>query len=57
MLGSAFRRNELPDGIRISLPRIANFQEKFAKANAFASTLQACAPQIPPSQRQWMFGS
>ncbi len=27
------------------------------RRNAETSTLQACAPQIPPSQPQWTFGS
>jgi len=39
------------------LPRLRTFEESSRRRNAFASTLQACAPQIPPSQPQWMFGS
>ena len=31
--------------------------ERLFRRNAETSTLQACAPQIPPSQPQWMFES
>ncbi len=43
--------------IRVSLPTLLTLKKSSRRRNAFASTLQACAPQILPSQPQWMFGS
>ena len=43
--------------IRVNLPTLRTLKKSSRRRNAFASTLQACAPQIPPSQPQWMFGS
>jgi hypothetical protein len=43
--------------IRVRLPRLRTFKKSSRRRNAFASTLQASAPQIPPSQSQWFFGS
>ena len=53
--GEAFRQANFPEGSRIS-PKCES-KESSRRRNAYASTLQACAPQIPPSQPQWMFGS
>ena len=40
-----------------SRSEIAHRNERCFGANAETSTQQACAPRIPPSQPQWMFGS
>jgi len=43
--------------ILVRLPRLRTLKESSRRRNAFASTLQACAPQIPLSRAPWMFES